>query len=108
MAKRAPHVSPKPRVPGAHFDADAAQDVLTFFDRALVHIKGELAGAHLVLDDWQREILGQLFGWKRADGTRLYRTAYIEVPRKNGKSTLGAGIALYLLYVDGAHRFTPR
>src|SRR5690242_19915089 len=93
-------ISPKPRLKGAYFDEDAANDVLMFFDGGLRHVKGELAGAHLVLDDWQRDVLGQLFGWKRADGTRLYRTAYIEVPRKNGKSTLGAGIGLYLLFAD--------
>jgi phage terminase large subunit-like protein len=102
MTKRVPRVSsPDPRVPGAYFDEQAAKDVLIFFDRGLQHVKGELAGAHLVLDEWQRDVLGRLFGWKRADGTRVYRTAYIEVPRKNGKSTLGAGIALYLLYADG-------
>jgi len=47
--------------------------------------------------DWQKKILRDVFGWKRADGTRRYRTVYIEIPRKNGKSTFCAGIALYLL-----------
>lgn len=42
-----------------------------------------------------------LFGWKRADGTRRYREAYIEIPKKNGKSTLAAGVALFLLFADG-------
>jgi hypothetical protein len=46
------------------------------------------------LEDWQkRDVIGPIFGWKRADGTRRFRTAYIEIPRKNGKSLplLGAG-----------------
>lgn len=46
-------------------------------------------------------MLRDLFGWKRQDGTRRYRTAYIEIPRKNGKTLLAAGIALYLLIADG-------
>ena len=45
-------------------------------------------------------MVGSLFGWQRADGLRRFRTAYCAVPRKNGKSTLSAGIALYLLVAD--------
>ena len=41
-----------------------------------------------------------LFGWKRKDGTRRYRTVYVEIPRKNGKTTLAAGLALFLLFAD--------
>ena len=52
---------------------------------------------------WQRdEIIRPLFGWKRrADGLRRYRTVYVEVPKKNGKSQLAAGVGLYLLFCDG-------
>ena len=58
-------------------------------------------GSPFILMDWQkRDIIRPLFGWKREDGTRKYRIAYIEIPRKNGKSTLAAGIALYLLFAD--------
>lgn len=75
---------------------------VNFFGRLLIHTKGEWAGQKFILEDWQREeIIEPLFGWKRiSDGTRRYRTAYIEVPRKNGKSTMAAGIGLYLLYAD--------
>lgn len=87
---------------GEWFDDAAADRVVEFFERYLRHIKGEWAGQPFVLLPWQRdEIVRPLFGWKRADGTRKYRTAYIEIPRKNGKSTLAAGIALYLLFADG-------
>lgn len=83
------------------FDEDAADKAEAFFAH-LPHIKGRMAGKPFVLEDWQRDkIIRPLFGWKRADGTRKYRTAYIEIPRKNGKSTLCAGIALYLLFCDG-------
>ena len=66
-----------------------------------MHTKGEWAGQPFKLQEWQRDgIIRPLFGWKREDGTRRYRRAYIEIPRKNGKSTLSAGIALYLLFAD--------
>lgn len=51
---------------------------------------------------WQKFILSQVFGWKRReDNTRRFRFVYIEVPRKNGKTTLLAGIGLYMLVADG-------
>ena len=84
-----------------YFDEQAAQAAVNFFERGLTHVKGEWAGLPFLLLDWQKEeIIRPLFGWKRQDGTRKYRTAYIELPRKNAKSTLSAGIALYLLFAD--------
>jgi phage terminase large subunit-like protein len=84
-----------------YFDEKAAQRACDFFGE-IVHVKGKLANKPLTLQPWQRDgIIRPLFGWKRLDGTRRYRNAYIEVPRKNGKSTLCAGIALYLLFCDG-------
>ncbi len=87
---------------GCRFDMRAAQRVRTFFDKFLRHSKGQWAGQPFKLLDWQwREVVAPLFGWKRADGTRRYRRAYIEVPKKNGKSTLFSGLSLYLLAADG-------
>jgi len=86
--------------PDFWFDRKAADLAVTFFEKLLVHSKGEWAGKFFILQEWQREILRELFGWKRADGTRKYRRAYLEVPRKTGKSTLSAGLALYLLFAD--------
>ena len=72
-----------------------------FFAAILRHGKGEWAGKPFELEPWQRDrIVRPLFGTFRPDGLRQYRTAYVEVPRKNGKTTLGAGIALYLLLAD--------
>ena len=83
------------------YDKKAAQIAVNFFEKLLVHVKGEWAGQPFILQDWQREeIIKPIFGWKREDGTRRYRTVYIEIPRKNGKSTLAAGIALYLEFAD--------
>jgi phage terminase large subunit-like protein len=86
---------------GYRFDEEAASRACGFFEDLLIHVKGEWAGRPFVLEKWQREIVRNLFGWKRPDGTRRYRIAYIEVPKKNGKSTLVAGIGLYLLTADG-------
>lgn len=84
------------------FDKRAADLAVAFFEKLLVHSKGEWAGQPFKLQAWQRDdIIRPLFGWKRKDGTRKFRTAYIEIPRKNGKSTLSAGLALYLLFADG-------
>lgn len=86
---------------GLWFDRAAALRGIVFFERALRHSKGEWAGQVVELEGWQRFIVGSLLGWKRADGTRRFRTAYVEVPRKNGKTLLAAGLGLYLMVADG-------
>lgn len=86
---------------GFRFDAEAADRVVAFFAECLRHTTGEWRGQPFVLSDWQAQIVRDVFGWKRADGTRRYRTAFIFVPRKAGKTTLAAGLALYALYCDG-------
>lgn len=84
-----------------YFNRKKANRIVDFFEKELVHIKGKFAGKPLRLEPWQRRILRRAFGWiRRDDGTRKYREIYIEVPRKNGKSTLVAGIGLYLLLCD--------
>lgn len=82
------------------FDASSADFVVGFFEECLVHVDGKLAGQHIRLEPWQRGMLGNLFGWKRPDGTRRFREALVYVPRKNGKSTIAAGIGLYLFICD--------
>lgn len=88
---------------GCYFDEAAAVHVDDFFRKNLCHSKGsQWAGKPFELLDWQRDdIIFPIFGWMREDGTRRYRKAYIELPKKNGKSTLGAGVGLYLLCADG-------
>jgi len=78
-----------------------SERVKSFFERFLIHSKGEHAGQPFLLSDWQyADIVRPLFDTLRPDGLRQYRTAYIEIPRKNGKTTLCAGLALYLLFAD--------
>ena len=86
------------------FSEQAAQRVEKFFETQLRYVEGAKAGQPFLLEEWQRKIVRDLFGWLREDGTRRYRIAYIEVPRKNGKSTFAAGIALYLLLCDREER----
>lgn len=84
-----------------YFDERAATVAVAFFERLLVHSKGEWAGKAFTLEPWQRAFVRDVFGWKRSDdGTRRYRKVYLEIPRKNGKSTIAAGIALFLLFAD--------
>ena len=86
---------------GYRFDIEAADRVRTFFRTFLRHSKGQWANQPFELLPWQWEdVIAPLFGWLRPDGTRRYRRSYIEVPKKNGKSTLFAGLSLYLLAGD--------
>jgi len=82
-------------------ERSAAQTAVDFFECHLRHYKGAAAGRPFLLELWEESIIRQLFGRLRPDGSRRYRTCYIEVPRKNGKSTIAAGIALYLFVADG-------
>jgi phage terminase large subunit-like protein len=79
----------------------AAQRAVTFIE-GLRHTKGEYAGHNFILTKLQkRDIVVPLFGTLNPDGTRQYRTCFIELPRKNGKTTLAAAIALELTFADG-------
>ena len=78
----------------------AANRVLNFFPEVLRHSKGKNAGKPFELLPWQKKVLSEMFGRLKKDGTRLRRVGYVEVPKKQGKSTLMAGVALYLLVAD--------
>lgn len=99
------HVSPIPnrktrRANGIYFDSAEVERVLAFF-RRLRHVKGKHGGRPLVPDLWQvLYVLAPVFGWRQADGLRYFRELFLEVPRKNGKSTISSGLALYLLTAD--------
>ncbi len=93
---------------GLSFNEKVAGAAVRFYS-FLTHNKGRWAGQPLTLEPWQQFIIASLFGWKRADGTRRYRESYLEVARKNGKSTFSSGVGLQLLTVDneaGAEIYT--
>lgn len=78
-----------------------AERVVGWIEKFCCHTKGEYAGHPFLLEDWQKDIIGGIFGAEDASGFRQVRTAMLGIPRKNGKSTLGAALALYLLIGDG-------
>ena len=83
-----------------YFNKEAASKAIGFIETFCTHTKGELAGKPLLLEDWQKKIIGDLFGWKQENGLRKYRTALIQLPRKNGKTTLAASIICYVLFSE--------
>lgn len=85
-----------------HYDTEEAERVCNFAE-LMPHTKGKWARKKekIRLEAWQVFVLCCIFGWKQADGNRRFRTVYLEVARKNAKSTLLAVIALYLLACDG-------
>jgi phage terminase large subunit-like protein len=88
------------------FEPAPAERVCKFIE-LLPHAKGQWATARpghstlIRLEPWQCFLIVNVFGWKRADGTRRFRECYLEVPRKNGKSLIAAAIGLYMLTSDG-------
>jgi phage terminase large subunit-like protein len=83
------------------FDAARAERALRAFQN-FREVKGPRAGRRLRLAPWQRFICASLFGWlEKASGFRRFTYAFIAVPRGNGKSTMAAPIALYMLALDG-------
>ena len=86
---------------GCVYDADLAAVYVNQIPTLFRQSKGEWAGKPLVLLPWEQTIVENIFGWLRPDGTRRFRKAYIEVPKKNGKSTLMAALSLLMLVCDG-------
>jgi len=85
------------------FDAERAERPCKFIE-LLPHIKGKWAreGRLIELEDWQCFIITTVFGWvHHATRLRRFKEGYVEVPRKNAKSTLSSGLALYMLSADG-------
>ncbi|HGA1134264.1 TPA: terminase large subunit [Streptococcus suis] len=94
------HYKPSPfMLPTSHYDKVKADRAVRFINN-LSHTKGKWAGKRFDLLSWQEQIVRDIFGIVKEDGNRQFLTAYIEIPKKNGKSELAAAIALYLLYAD--------
>ena len=80
----------------SHYDKEAA-DYAVMFIESLCHTKGTWAGKPFELIDWQEQIIRDLFGVLKENGYRQFNTAYIEIPKKQGKSELAAAVALLLV-----------
>jgi phage terminase large subunit-like protein len=87
----------------SYYDKEYADFAVAFIE-SLCHTKGTWAGKRFELMDWQEQIIRDLFGILKANGYRQFNTAYIEIPKKNGKSELAAAVALLLTCGDGEQR----
>ena len=85
------------------YDKNKADYAVSFIE-LLCHTKGTWAGKPFKLIDWQEQIIRDLFGIIKPNGYRQFNTAYIEIPKKNGKSELAAAVALLLTCGDGEER----
>ena len=86
-------------LPTSHYDKAKADRAVCFIEN-LRHTKGKWDGKPFWLLPWQEQIIRDIFGIVDENGNRQFRTAYIEIGKKNGKSELAAAVALYLLYAD--------
>ena len=87
----------------SHYDK-AAADYAVGFIQCLCHTKGTWAGKPFELIDWQEQIIRDIFGTIKPNGYRQFNTAYIEIPKKMGKSELAAAVALLLCCGDDEER----
>jgi phage terminase large subunit-like protein len=88
------------RAHGLRWDAARAAQVCDVVSK-FRQFKGEWAGEPLTLQPWQQFIVGLIMGWRRADGMRRFRTAFVECPRGQGKSSLAASLLLYTTFLEG-------
>lgn len=86
-------------LPTSHYDKAKADRAVKFIEN-LCHTKGKWAGKRFWLLPWQEQLIRDIFGIVKPDGNRQFRTAFVEICKKVGKSELAAAIALYLLYAD--------
>lgn len=86
-------------LPTSHYDKSKADRAVMFIEN-LKHTKGKWSGKRFWLLPWQEQIIRDIFGIVKEDGSRQFHTAYIEIGKKNGKSELAAAVALYMLYGD--------
>ena len=107
MAERIPAGYPKLKnykpsrfmLPISHYDKAKADRAVKFIEN-LCHTKGKWAGKRFWLLPWQEQLIRDIFGIVKPDGYRQFRTAFVEICKKVGKSELAAAVALYLLYAD--------
>ncbi len=89
---------------GLNYNEHDASEAIAFFEECLCLNGGQFEGKPFLLITWQCFIVGSIFGWKRSDGSRRFRVAYVETPKGSGKSPLCAGIGLKGLMADDEPR----
>ena len=103
MAERMKYVPSPFKAEDSHYDEGAADYAVNFI-QCLSHTKGTWAGKPFDLIPWQEQIIRDIFGILKPNGYRQFNTAYIEIPKKQGKSELAAAVALLLTCGDGEER----
>ena len=103
MRKLKKYIPTKKKAEDSTYEKDAA-DFAVMFIESLCHTKGTWAGKKFELIDWQEQIIRDLFGTLKPNGYRQFNTAYVEIPKKQGKSELAAAVALLLCCGDGEER----
>ena len=103
MAKKKKYRPSKFMAKDSYYDKDAADYAVDFIE-CLSHTKGTWARKPFKLIPWQEQIVRDLFGILKPNGYRQFNTAYIEIPKKQGKSELAAAVALLLTCGDGEER----
>ncbi len=83
-----------------YFDENEAQRPILFIEN-LVHTKGEWANYKIILEPWEQFVIACIFGWRRKENKlRRFKKAYVQVSRKNGKTTFASGIGNYCFFCD--------
>lgn len=103
MKKEFEYIPTRFMLEDSYYDEEMANFAVTFIEQ-LCHTKGTWAGKKFKLLNWQEQIIRDLFGTLKPNGYRQFNTAYIEIPKKNGKSELAAAVALLLCCGDGEQR----
>ncbi len=103
MRKLKKYVPTKFMAADSHYDKAAADYAVNFIE-CLCHTKGTWAGKPFELIDWQEQIIRDVFGVLKPNGYRQFNSAYVEIPKKQGKSELAAAVALLLTCGDGEER----
>ncbi len=102
LIKTLPGYDPYADCEGYYFDEESAHNAINWIESYCTFTKGEWSGKPLILEDWQKAMVANLFGWKsKTENVRRFREVFLYVPRKNGKTETMGAIANYVLFCDG-------
>lgn len=87
------------------FDVDRANEMMDWVETFVRHTKGDMAGQPFILEDWEKFIYSNIYGWvhynEKGKVVRVIREAYVQIPKKNGKTLVGVGALGYSMYGEG-------
>jgi len=95
-----PNYDPYAQAGDCRFDDKEAEYAIGFIETCCTFSQGSMAGKSFILEDWQKAIVANLFGWRRPNNTRRYRKMLLFLGRANGKSELAAAIICFILFTE--------